>query len=213
VEKILSDAPANSDSPAAPHKHRHFPFIFLGIIVLLIAAAAVRGTWADSAPKNPASSAEGIVTQLYSSEGHKEVRCAMVVDRPAADVWKTVTDYEHFSEIFPLLKSSRSEREANGRCHLIGTVTSILGDYTFEVHVDHSQSPEKSMAYWDHPSGAVSVDRGNWTVIPAGPDKTLVSYSLEAEVSPYPAFLVRNVLLSGQKKVLIALDAWLKKKQ
>lgn len=211
----MSNIEPNASQSAAPHHKRRlrFPVIFLCLLALLIVGAAIRGTWADAAPKNPSSSADGIVTQLYSTDGRKQVRCAMVVDRPAEEIWKAVTNYDHFTEIFPLLSSSKAEHEPEGRCHLIGTVTSILGNYTFDVHVAHTESPEKSVASWDEPSGAVTVNRGNWTVVSTGPNKSLVAYSLEAEVSPYPTFMVRNVLLSGQRKVLTALDAWLKKAQ
>ena len=204
--------------PSNPSEHPHvkkrhlFPIIFLCLLVLVLIAAAVRGTWADASPNNPASAADGIATQLYNADGHKMVRCAMIVDRSPEEVWKVVTDYDHFTQIFPLLVSSKSEQETGGRCHLIATVSSILGNYTFDIHVNHTQSPEKMVASWDEPNGAITVNRGNWTVTPAGGGKTLVAYSLETEVSPYPTFMVRNVLLSGQKKVLIALDEWLKKK-
>src|SRR5262249_35638485 len=108
----------------APPARRHLkkrvliPGIILTLLVVLLGWAAVRGTWADTVEKNPSSSREGPLAQLYQApDGHKMVRCALVVDRPLADIWAVVTDYDHFHEIFPYLQSCHGAAEADGRYH------------------------------------------------------------------------------------------------
>src|SRR5437764_435269 len=55
------------------------------------------------------------------------------------------------------------------------------------------------------------ADRGSWTVTPAGPGRTLLVYALEAEITPFPNFVVRNVQLSREKEVIGAVADWLRK--
>src|SRR5262245_17386922 len=94
-------------APAAPARRRLkkrwlIPGVILGALLVLLVWAFIRGTWADTTPRDPASPADGIITQLIKTpEGHKPVRCAVLLDHPLDEVWKAVTDYEHYGEIFP----------------------------------------------------------------------------------------------------------------
>src|SRR5262245_57605221 len=107
---------------AQPHSPRHLTkrqalvVIVLALMVFLVLGLVVRGTWADKRPEVPMSSADGIRTQLLqTADGRKHVRVATVVDFPMEEVWKVVTDYEHFPEIFPYVKSCQSTLAPDGR--------------------------------------------------------------------------------------------------
>src|SRR5262245_48415515 len=103
-------------------------------LALFLGWAFVRGTWADNVPKDPATPADGVVCHLYQPPGGpKQVRCALVLDYPAEEVWKVVTDYERFGEIFPTLKSVEATRRPDGRCRLKGVATSWAGDRSFDI--------------------------------------------------------------------------------
>ena len=186
------------------------PSLFAAFLALLLLAAIVRGTWAGKVEKNPKTPADGIVTQLFEEAGQKQIRCAMLVDFPMDKVWKAVTDYDHFTSIFPILKSAKATHEMDDKFHFTGTAGTIFGDFPFEARVNHEQSKEQCTAWWDNPSGNLKRNRGRWVLTSMAANTTLVAYSLELEVAPYPTFFVRNVLLSRQKTVLRSLNTWLK---
>lgn len=77
---------------------------FIALSVLIILWSMVVGTVADSDKALPTSPAEGFRVQLHlTEEGRKVVRCAAIFDFPAAKVWKVVTNYGKFHEVFPHL--------------------------------------------------------------------------------------------------------------
>jgi hypothetical protein len=189
--------------------------IVLGVAALLAAVLVwlvVRGTWADTAPRNPQSSAEGAVAQLYQEpDGRKLVRAALVIDRPADEVWKVVTDYDHFAETFPYERSLQGEREPGDRYHLSGVLHSQLyGDWAFDVRVRHEETAEGRVASWEGPTPDLPVHRGSWTVTPLGPDRTLLALAVEMQLRGYPQFWTHNILLNRVKPMVRAVDQRLK---
>src|SRR6266487_3963951 len=104
--------PAASPPPGRRVRKRLLvPAVAAGLLLLLLGTAVVRGTWADKVPKDPAGPEEGVVCRLYRpADGPWQVRCAVVLEDPPERVWKVVTDYEHFADIFPTLESAEVER-------------------------------------------------------------------------------------------------------
>ena len=171
----------------------------------------VRGSWADTTARIPTSSGEGIISQLYlGPDGRKEVRCSAILDYPPEEVWSVITDYQHFSEIFSAklwsMKLTKIEQEQPGRFHMVGEVNSKFGDWPVDVHINHLESSEKYVASWDEPGGDIKVNRGSWTLSPAGAGKTLVVYSLQSEVARCPNFFINYVLLAELKPVVKAVQ-------
>jgi len=208
-------APASPSPPPSRRLRKRFlfPLILLGLVGAALLWAYVRGTWADTVPHDPKSSAEGVVCQLYRTpEGHTPVRCAAVIDRSLGEVWKVVTDYDHYGDIFPTLRSAPVVvvRDDAGHYHLSGVASSVLGDWPFDIRIRHEESPEKKSASWDNAAGDVRLNRGSFVLTPLGADRTLLVYSLEVEIASYPNFLVRNVLLSRQPGVMKGLIERLK---
>lgn len=182
----------------------------MGLALVVFGAVWVRGTAASTIESNPASPADGVVTQLFlAPDGRKVVRCAALLDHPLSRVWSAVTDYARFEAIFPTLEAVKTSTEADGRHRLACEVTSILGTWPVDVRIRHQEEPAKHVASWDEPTGDVFVNRGNWTLLPASGDRTLLVYTLDVEVRRFPAFLVRAVLLSRQKTVVEALKSYL----
>src|SRR5262249_13942520 len=100
----MATAQPAKPTPPAGHLRKRVvvPLVLLAVLAVLVLVLVVRGTWADTVPKNPTSAAEGTISQLYQSpDGRKQVRCARVLDFPAPIVWQVVTDYNHFGDIFP----------------------------------------------------------------------------------------------------------------
>lgn len=166
----------------------------------------IRGNWTDPEPRNPSSTADGAATQLLrNAQGRKQIRAAIIVNAPPDRVWKVVTDYDHFSDVFPNISTSKGVRDPDGRWHVIGEVRSMVGRWPMDLHVRHEESPARFVASWDEPNGAWKVNRGSWVVTPHGPRETLLEYNLELTVSPFPDFVVRAVLLGQLKPVMRAV--------
>ena len=186
------------------------PAAILVLALVVIGAIWIRGTAADTIERNPASSAEGVLTQLFhEANGRKVVRCAALLDHPLRRVWSAVTDYAKFETIFPTVRGVRSGVEADGRHRLVCEVTSVLGTWPVDVRIRHQEEPAKHVASWDEPTGDVVVNRGSWTLLPAPGDRTLLVYTLDVEARGFPPFLVRAVLLSRQKTIVEALRSHL----
>jgi hypothetical protein len=187
----------------------------LALLVLVVAAVGVlfvRGTWADAAPRNPASPAEGAFAQLYQPPGeHKRVRAVILLPYSPETVWKLVTDYGHYGDFLPYLADVKAEQTGEGVWHMTGQAKSALqGYWDFAIDIHEEVSGDRRVARWDQPGGDVLVNKGSWTVIPAGANQTLLVLELEAEVRHYPTFFLRNYFLHRLKQVLLAVDRQLK---
>ena len=124
---------------------------------------------------------------------------------PPERIWKLVTDYDHFSEVFPNIGTAKGVRDSDGRWHVTGEVRSIVGRWPMDLHVRHEESAARFVASWDEPHGAWKVNRGSWVVTQHGTGETLLEYNLELKVSPFPDFVVRAVLLGQLKPVMRAV--------
>src|SRR5206468_1737062 len=119
-------------------------------------------------------------------------------------VWKVVTDYEHFAEIFPTLKSCTPEKQEGGDVRLTGEAHSLLGAYPFDIIVKHEILPTGFRSHWEGDSGSVQKLKGSWTVT-AMKHETLLLYTSHAEIKGYPDWVVVNALLLRQPKVIQAV--------
>jgi ribosome-associated toxin RatA of RatAB toxin-antitoxin module len=200
---------------ALPRRRRRRLVIPLALLLLVAGSAGVlvlRGTWADATPHNPASLAEGPVAQLYQPPGeHKRIRCAILLPYPREQVWKVVTDYAHYGDFLPYLANVAAERKQEGVWHMTGQAKSALqGYWDFAIDIHEEKTDDRWVAHWDQPSGEVLVNKGGWTVTPAGNSQSLLVLELEAEVHHYPTFFLRNFFLHRLKQVLLAVDRHLR---
>jgi hypothetical protein len=201
----MSKPPA--DPIAAPRRRRRRLFIPLLLLALLVGTGVVlyvRGTWADDVPRNPATVAEGPVSQLYQPPGQpKRVRGAILLPNAPDKVWNAVTDYEHYGAFLPYLADVTGEPTGDGG-RVSGQARSLLGGYwPFTIHVHEKKEGDTRVAWWDETgSGEVRVNRGSWEVSPAANGETLLILSLDGEVHNYPTFILRNTFLHRLKEVL-----------
>jgi hypothetical protein len=206
----MATNPGPTATPTPPRRRFKKRYLILAVAAVLAGALLVlivRGTWADTRLRNPQVPADGAVCYLYQApDGHKEVRAALVLDCPAAAVWSVVTDYDHFSDIFPYERSTHWEPDPDGRIHLTGLAHSRLyGDWPFDVHVRHEETPDGKIASWDGPTPDLPVNRGSWTVTPLGPDRTLLVLSIEWRMRHVPDFYTHNILLDRLKPMVRAV--------
>jgi ribosome-associated toxin RatA of RatAB toxin-antitoxin module len=189
------------------------PVGLLVLVLVVLAVVWVRGTWADTTARDPKSPAEGPICQLYQRpDGHKEVRCAMVLPYPADKVWKVVTDYGDYAEILPYLADIRVEH-LDESLQMTGKAKSALwGWWDFALDIREQKSHEPWSATWDNSgSGVVRVNRGGWTLRPLEKDQTLLVLALETEIHHTPTFFLRNVFMHRLPLVLHAVEARLQK--
>jgi uncharacterized membrane protein len=206
----MATSPEAQPTPAPRRIKKRFliPGIILGVLALFLLGMYIRGSWADTTPRDPATSADGIICQLLQTpEGHRPVRCAVVLDHPIDSVWKVVTDYERYHEIFPTLSSKpvTAVRDGDTRARVSGMASSLLGDWPFEINVKHEEFAQKRVAAWEGSSDQVKLNRGSWTLLPKDGGRTLLVYSLEVQLAGYPTWVVNNVLLSRQPGVVQAV--------
>lgn len=186
----------------------------LAFLIFLI----VRGSWADSNARIPTTAEQGAISQLYlNPNGQKQIRCAAVLNYPASKVWAVVTDYAHFGEIFGdkfwTMKFNNIEQQPNNVFHVTGGVSTKLGGWPLDLHITHTESAEKYVASWDESGGNIKINRGSWTITPISADKSLIVYSLESQISPFPQFITNNIFFSQLKAAMRSVDQRLKTTQ
>jgi hypothetical protein len=183
--------------------------LFLG----LAARVVVKGSVADAEAVNPASSADGVVRQLLlDPSGRKVARLAIVVDRPPAEVFAAITGYERYPEVFPgRVQNAKATTAADGKVHFTGDMITLVGAWPVDTTVAQSNDGTTFHATWDDAGGAFKVNRGGWTVTPAGSGSSLVVYSLDMEITGYPAFVVRYAILHTGRPILKELRSWIEK--
>jgi hypothetical protein len=184
------------------------PGALLGLVLFLVLAAFVRGTWADEAPRDPATVAEGPLAQVVRGpDGGKEVRCAIRLPNAIEEVWAAVTDYDNFGDICECLQAEKIHHEPDGTCRLEARARSGLpGTVPFAVELRHERTLGRYVSRWDEAGGRVRVNRGRWELTPAGPHETLVALSLELEVEGVPTFVLRNLSLGRLREVVGGLE-------
>jgi uncharacterized membrane protein len=205
------DAMSTSTSvPQRPHLKKRIliPAILIVLFAALVIGAYVRGTWADTSPRNPQTPAEGAVVHLYQrKDGAPQVRGAILIDAPADRVWAVIRDYPSHPRFMPYIFSLEAHPEERNRVFLSGVAHSRLwGDWPFKMHVDHLEHADKEyVASWDGPSDVLTVNRGSWTVTAVNPQQTLVVLALDWEASGYAQFFINNLLLDRVPAMLTAL--------
>jgi uncharacterized protein YndB with AHSA1/START domain len=207
------------DSPTIPLSSRIkkrivIPIMFIGVVTALLVWAIIRGNLTDPQPRNPSSAADSVLTQLLpNAEGGKQIRAAVIVSAPPERIWRVVTDYDHFSDIFPNIGASKGVHDPDGRWHVTGEIRSIVGRWPMDLHVRHEESAARFVASWDEPHGTWKVNRGSWVVTQHGAGETLLEYNLELRISPFPDFVVRAVLLGQLKPVMRAVASRVERDQ
>ncbi len=200
-----------AETPDSPAMKRPGQWIAGGALVAIFAVVLlmwIEGTRITPVPADPTSVEAGVSCQVVADAARTPmVRCVTLVDAPPERVWQTVTDYDHFPQLFSAIRSFHVNHDPDGRFHLTYLVSTLAGRWPVDVHVRHTESPERFVAAWDEPSGRMTVNRGSWTVTPAAQGRALLTYTLDMEISRTPTFLVRDLLLASEGTVVRAVAA------
>jgi ribosome-associated toxin RatA of RatAB toxin-antitoxin module len=196
--------PTNAPSQQRKKRYLLIAARLLGLVAGLSLWLYVRGTWADPVTHNPATPAEGTVTQLYRTpQGDSQIGCAILVDAPATKVWTVIRAYASHPRLLPYVNELEVQPQESDRVFLTGVAHSrVWGDWPFAMQVNQrTEADGVHSASWDEPGWALAVNRRGWTVTAAGPRQALVVLSLQWETRGYPSFFLRNLLLDRLPKM------------
>ena len=175
------------------HRRLLVPALTVLLLTGLGLTVFVRGTWADAAPREPASARDGPIARVVQTAEGKEVCAAIRLPFPTDEVWQAITDYEHYGDICSFIHGAELTRGPDG-CRVVGQArTPLPSDVPFTIELKHEQELFEYRSSWDECSGDVLVNRGGWVVRPAGEDETLLMLRLEVQVRGLPTFLLRNL--------------------
>jgi uncharacterized protein YndB with AHSA1/START domain len=195
--------------PRRVRKRILIPSILLALMLLAAGWLWWRGTMAETAPRDPATAADGPVTQLLTQDGRTFVRSAIVVAAPPEEVWRVVTDYDSHPKFMPYIAELAQQKLDDGRVRLTGVArTHVWADWPFEIDVTEKADRAKgeySATWHEENKTDFAVNRGGWTVRPHGAKQTLVVFTKQAELSGYPNFLIRNIMMNRVGELLSAV--------
>jgi hypothetical protein len=148
------------------------------------------------AEKQKLDAGEVVVHDLKPTDGKGVTgRALAVIDGPSTEVWPIARDCEHFSKFLPETKTSRRS-EVNGE-------TICFDELQLPFPLTNLWAETKSVAReepaghfhrdWSFVKGTYKRNRGSWTVVPWGENKSVVVYSVDSD----PAMLVPDFIIRG----------------
>jgi len=219
----MSTTPAQEGQATEPKrvkKRIYLPLIFILMLFGVGIVFYVRGSWADTAERNPSGPDAGTLTQLLNRDGNVEVRCAVIVNASPQDTWAVISDYASHHKFVPYVTKVESTKKDDGKILIDGVAHSrIWGDWPFRSLVAHHENPADGIysAEWsDEDKDVFKVNRGGWRLTPTDKSQkqTVLAFSLQIELKQYPNFIVRNVIMDRLDSVLKAMrDETIRRKQ
>jgi hypothetical protein len=187
------------------------PLTLFLAMALLTTGACLRGM-RTSRPRDPEPGDDGPLAQVcLSPHGTREVRSAIRLAHPLDEVWEVITDYGNYGDMGPFCQADAIHYDPRGTCDLKVRIDSGLATtLPCSVRMHHEQHLQEYIAWWDQPDGDVIVNRGRWVLRPLGPRETLLSVTLEVEVSGIPTFILRTISLHRLPRTLLGIKARLR---
>jgi uncharacterized membrane protein len=167
------------------------------LVTLGVTISYQRGTTL-APPVAPASVSDGARCGLIAKH---RVRCLALADASVDTVWRLITDYPRFPELFRSrlfeLTLSKHAEQSSGRWRLVGAVSGLTRRWPFEIEVTHQRESSQSRASWERLSGVLSTNRGGWWLERRSATQTLITYEIELAQPGLPAFVINDVLLDN----------------
>lgn len=184
----------------------------LAVTVAVVAISYVRGSLVTDAPYSPTTPEEGVRCEIikWAGDSHeKGVRCAAVFERPLAQIWAQLVDYEGLAEAYDNIWYDyivdRLEGTAPGPVILKGEVKFWLMRFPFDMVLRHTAGKDtERFVTWDS-----NLDRfatqGSWRLETLSPTRTRIEYRMAARVALLPDFAVRSLLRANLDTVIESL--------
>lgn len=181
--------------------------IIAAVVVAGVLVVTRKGISADAEERLAGSVQDGVIAQVLvdGATGRKVVQGSIVLAASVDRVWSVVTDYAHYSEIFPQMKNAKVERTPDGRRRLTAEVAFGPMTWPISMKINHEKKVASRLAEWDEPSGGASVNRGFWRVDALGDGTCRLVHRRDIARAPYPAFMLRAGILSRMDDIFGAV--------
>jgi coenzyme Q-binding protein COQ10 len=129
---------------------------------------------------------------------------SVLIKAPIDKVFRTITDYDHYREFLPEVKSVRSSGRQGPEVlvHYEVEVVKTLR-YTLKMH----EEPPHRVAWTLHSGDVMRDNRGSWTLVEKGPSQTEATYQIEIAVGPLvPKAIIHFLVDSSLPKMLEAFQ-------
>ncbi len=144
-----------------------------------------------------------------------QAEARMVINAPAEVVWKALTDFPQYPQIFRRLQSCRIIKQQG---NLVWT-ESDLKPHMFvrkpRQHTLNDLSGKPNVLDWRLIDGNFKTVLGKWRILPArSGERCEVVYSLSVDPGPFiPRFLVSFTLKNLQREIVASLKEWVESTQ
>jgi hypothetical protein len=211
MNQNLAESPQPTDSPKhrLPSNQRRLALIVLAAFLILAAGFYIRGSRADSVPRNPAKPADGIITQLVINEsGESGIRTAVVIPVPVKTAWSILSNYDEWERLFNTVRRKQvAEPLGENQHHVVTDVLTPMGTISLDFIVTQEELDDGGYrARWDAPTNELPVNKGTIEIHPLGSDQTLLVYSVIKRYRKYPQFVVNNALFGHQTDIVKTLS-------
>src|SRR5262245_22973753 len=171
------------------------------LLLILAVVVLVRGTWADSTPRDPAVPEDGITCQLFQlPDGRKVVRASVVLNHKPDLVWSRLTAFDRFPAMFPTVKTFRVDDGPTTRAIL--AVQTFWALKHLEGRMSREESPARRVLTFEDLDGDAQVYLARFTLTSRENGQSLLVYEVDADVPGYPTPIVRNVFRSRNPMIL-----------
>lgn len=185
------------------------------ILACALAALSQKPIWADDSSAGLANVVKEAErkTQAQLGKNNKKVAKSvthLVVNSPAQAVWDTLTDFDHYPQIFSRMKSCAvTKRDGD----LVYVETHLKPQMFVQQTVQHTinnLSAKPEMLTWRMVDGNFSSCEGSWKLKSIDSGKRCeVTYTLAVDPGPViPAYLVSFTLKFVQKDIVNSVKRW-----
>ncbi|HRK02934.1 MAG TPA: SRPBCC family protein [Oligoflexia bacterium] len=124
-----------------------------------------------------------------------EASKTMEMNVSAAALWKTITNYEGYSQFVDGVKSVQVLSRAGGNARVQYNIE-LLGK-TITYTLDHVEVPEKEMTWQLVESNVMKANDGGWTIKDLGSGRVSVTYRLALEFKIFVPGMILNGLVKN----------------
>jgi hypothetical protein len=128
--------------------------------------------------------------------GPKEGVGMGVVDAPPSRVFAALTDFAHYQEWVPFVRSSDAHREPDGSVVSAQSLhlPALVGDRSYKIRAVSASSGQLWTTRWTYVPGSGDVvdTRGSWTVVEFGPGRSLATCRLFTDPGRVPRWAMNR---------------------
>ena len=152
-----------------------------------------------------------LITPLEKEKNLHGVRAQFTVAAPQDSVWNTLTDYDHYTQIFDGIKNIEVLEKDAGGATVEFWIDAVLKDFHYVLR--RRYDPARGKISWDRMSGDLQKIEGSWRIC-ASPrkDTVLLVYESYVKVGGFvPEALVRRGTQQRARAMALRLRSWVER--